>query len=252
VKIDYFVNEGFKFAYSDEGSGVPIVLIHGFASSMMVNWVSSGWEETLCNNGYRVIMFDHRGHGSSTKSYDPKQYTPFKMASDVNALLDHLKIESAHVMGYSMGARVGAFLASDYPARVKSLILGGLGMGLVEGVGDWGPIAHALTVENKDDIKDARGLMFRTFAERTKSDRLALAACIEASRVLVSEERLARITQPVLVAVGSKDDLAGDAVRLAARLQNGEAFTIERRDHMLAVGDASYKKRVIDYLRTKA
>jgi pimeloyl-ACP methyl ester carboxylesterase len=249
LKIEYFLNAGFELAYSDEGSGIPILLIHGFASSMAVNWVSSGWVATLLEAGYRVIAFDNRGHGHSTKSYQPQDYTPSKMASDAKALLTHLNIQNAHIMGYSMGARVSAFMAFEYPSSVKSVILGGLGLGLVEGVGDWGPIAHALTAENSDEIKSQRGLMFRTFAERTNSDRMALAACIEASRVLVNNDQLARIKQPVLIAVGSKDDLAGDASGLAKRLHNGTAFVIERRDHMLAVGDASYKKAVLEYLK---
>ena len=66
------------------------------------------------------------------------------MAEDVRALLDHLNIERADVMGYSMGARITAFLAVNYPARVRSAIFGGLGIRLVEGVGLPESIAEAL------------------------------------------------------------------------------------------------------------
>ncbi len=115
----------------------PVLLIHGFASSFTVNWVSPGWVKTLEDAGYRPIAFDNRGHGASTKSYDPADYTPSKMAGDAAALLDHLGIARAHVMGYSMGARIAAFMALERPARVATLVFGGLGSGMVDGVGDW-------------------------------------------------------------------------------------------------------------------
>ncbi|WP_185985368.1 alpha/beta fold hydrolase [Aureimonas mangrovi] len=245
-----FETEGFELFYMDEGprDGPPILLVHGFASNIMVNWVDPGWFSTLTGAGYRVLAFDHRGHGRSDKPHDSALYTPQAMARDAFALLDHAGVQQAVFFGYSMGARVSAFAALARPERVPALILGGLGMGLVEGVGDWDPIAEALLASSIDDVSDERGRMFRNFADRTNSDREALAACIKHSRDELSEEEIAQIDQPVLVGVGTKDEIAGSAEGLAALLPHGRAFAIDRRDHMLAVGDRSFKAAVLAFL----
>lgn len=248
-----FTHEGFDIAFIDRGpasgDGDPILLIHGFASSYHVNWVGPGWIKTLTEAGYRAIAFDHRGHGATTKSYDPAEYTPSRMAGDAAALLEHLGIGRAHVFGYSMGARVSAFLALERPDLVATLVLGGLGYGMVDGVGDWDPIAEALVAEDAASVTHPRGRMFRSFADQTKSDRKALAACIATSRELISEAEIGRIMQPTLVGVGTADDIAGSAERLAALLPNGEAFDIVGRDHMLSVGDRTFKARVLEFLK---
>ena len=111
------------------------MLVHGFASTKEVNWVAPGWVTTLTRAGRRVIALDNRGHGQSSKLYDAAAYHSASMAEDVRALLDHLPIERADVMGYSMGARITAFLAVNHSQRVRSAVLGGLGIRLVEGVG---------------------------------------------------------------------------------------------------------------------
>lgn len=247
--MQFFTHDGFELAFLDKGEGDPVLLIHGFASSHFVNWVSPGWFKTLNDAGYRAIAFDNRGHGQSSKSYDPADYTPQKMASDAAALLDHLGIERAHVMGYSMGARITAFLALEEPAKVATVIFGGLGVGMVDGVGDWDPIADALLAEDAATITHERGKTFRAFADQTKSDRQALAACITTSRELLSEDEVARITQPALIAVGTKDDIGGSPDELAGLMPNAESFRIEGRDHMLAVGDKAFKQKVLEFLK---
>ncbi|MGP2492810.1 alpha/beta fold hydrolase [Mesorhizobium sp. PUT5] len=249
--MQFFRHDGFEIAFLDRqpasGHGDPVLMIHGFASSHYVNWVSPGWFKTLNDAGYRAIALDNRGHGASSKSYDEADYTPARMASDSAALLDHLGIGRAHVMGYSMGARLAAFLALSNPDKVATLVLGGLGIGMVDGVGDWDPIADALVAEDPAAITHARGKMFRAFADQTRSDRHALAACIATSRELLSEDDVARISQPTLIGVGTTDDIAGSPDELAALMPNAVAFHIESRDHMLSVGDRSFKQRVLQF-----
>src|SRR5919197_5191 len=162
-----FSHDGFDIAYIDrppaEGSGEPILLIHGFASNHATNWVTPGWVKTLAEAGYRTIAFDNRGHGRSSKSYNPADYHPDKMAGDAAALLAHLGIGRAHVFGYSMGARISAFLALAEPQLVATLILGGLGIGIVDGVGEWDEIADALIALDTAAIAPDRARIFSTF-----------------------------------------------------------------------------------------
>jgi pimeloyl-ACP methyl ester carboxylesterase len=246
-----FANGGVEIAYLDEGAGDPIVLVHGFASTKEVNWVHPGWVATLTREGRRVIALDNRGHGASGKPYDPSAYHSATMADDVHALLDHLKIERADVMGYSMGARITAFLAVKHPGRVRSVILGGLGIRLVDGVGLPESIADALEAPSLDDVRDPTGRVFRIFADQTKSDLRALAACIRGSRQTMDRTEVAAIRAPVLVAVGTKDQVAGSAQELAALIPGARALDIPDRDHMLAVGDRVYKAGVIDFLNQR-
>jgi len=243
-----FQNGPVEIAYIDEGEGEPILLIHGFASSKEANWVGPSWLGTLTRAGRRVIALDNRGHGQSTKLYDAADYHTGKMAGDANALLDHLGIERADVMGYSMGSRITAYFALAHPARLRRAVLGGLGIRLVEGVGLPESIAQAMEAPSLADVHDPTGRTFRAFAEQTKSDLAALAACIRGSRQVLTRDEVATIHAPVLVAVGSKDKVAGSAPELAALLPAGRALDIPGRDHMLTVGDKVFKEAVLRFL----
>lgn len=244
--------EGIEIAYIDEGPreqrALPVLLIHGFASNIDMNWVSTGWVKDLTAAGYRVVALDNRGHGKSQKLYDLDSYGAPIMAEDARRLLDHLGIGAAHVIGYSMGARIAAFLATRHPGRVRSLVFGGLGINMVRGMAGTGPIAHALEAATIEDVKNPTARTFRAFAEQTKSDLKALAACIRSARDPITREAIAAIQCPVLVAVGSLDVIGGSAEDLARLIPGAEAFVIEGREHMKAVGDRTFKAAVLDFL----
>jgi pimeloyl-ACP methyl ester carboxylesterase len=246
-----FRNGNVEIAYFDEGTGEPVVLVHGFASTKEVNWIAPGWVTTLTRAGRRAIALDNRGHGASSKLYDPADYHTSKMAEDVAALLDHLKIERADVMGYSMGARITAFLAMNHPACVRSAVLAGLGIKLVHGVGLPETVALGLEAPSLDDVTDPTSRMFRSFAQQTKSDLKALAACIRGTRQTLSEAQVAAIKLPVLVAVGTEDEVAGSPQELAALIPGAQALPIPGRDHMLSVGDKVYKTGVLEFLNQR-
>jgi len=246
-----FRNGDVEIAYLDEGKGEPIVLVHGFASTKEVNWVSPGWVSTLTRAGRRAIALDNRGHGASSKLYDASAYHSASMAGDVRALMDHLGIARADVMGYSMGARIAAFLAIEHPGRVRSVVIGGLGIRLVDGVGLPESIADALEAASPADISDPTGRTFRSFAEQTRSDLRALAACIRGSRQTLSREQVAAIAAPVLVAVGTRDEVAGSAEPLVALMPSARHLPVPGRDHMLAVGDKVFKQGVLDFLNRR-
>ena len=240
-----------EIAFLDEGAGEPIVLVHGFASNKEVNWVNPGWVATLTGAGRRAIALDNRGHGASSKLYEPSAYHSATMTEDVRALFDHLSIERADVMGYSMGARIAALLAVNHPERVRSVVLGGLGIRLVKGVGLSETIADALEARSLADVSDPTDRSFRSFAEQTKSDLKALAACMRGSRQTLSREQVAGIRVPVLVAVGTEDKVAGSAQELAALIPGARALDIPNRDHMLTVGDKVFKAGVLDFLNQR-
>ena len=244
-----FHNGAVEIAYLDEGEGDPIILVHGFASSKNVNWVYPTWVSDLKKDGRRVIALDNRGHGDSTKLYDAAQYEISIMADDVVALMDHLSLARADVMGYSLGSRMTAVLAQKAPQRLRSAILGGIGIGLIEGGGPGENVAEALEAPSLEDVTDPVGRTFRAFADQTRSDRRALAACLRGSRRLMTHEEAAGITGvPVLIAVGTADEIAGSAHALGEIIPGSEVLDIPQRDHMRAVGDKVYKTGVLDFL----
>lgn len=253
-----FVSDGVELAYLDtpagatpssSAAGTPVLLIHGFASNLATNWVQTGWVRALADAGHRVIAFDNRGHGASEKLYGIEDYGAPLMAEDACRLLDHLNIAKAHVIGYSMGARISAFLMLAHPARVASATFGGLGINMVGGMkGRGDTIAEALEVPSLEDVTEPGARMFRAFAEQTKSDLKALAACMRSARAPITAQALSAVTCPVLVAVGTDDPIAGSASELAAVIPGARHFDIAGRDHNKAVGDRGFKAAVIDFL----
>ena len=243
-----FTYDGVEIAYLDEGTGEPIVLVHGFASNKETNWIVPGWVSALKGAGRRALALDNRGHGASTKFYDPADYALAKMGGDVVALMDHLKIARADVLGYSMGARITGYVASAHGSRVRSAILGGIGVRLVEGGGNAEIIAAALEATSRADVRDPLALGFRVFAEQTRSDLKALAACMRAPTRTITREAAASISIPVLVATGTTDDIAGSGPALAALIPGAEVLDIPGRDHMRSVGDPVFKQGVVDFL----
>jgi pimeloyl-ACP methyl ester carboxylesterase len=250
-----FSSDGVRLAYLDfpaEGTqrGAPVLLVHGFASNHGVNWLFPQWVKTLTKAGRRTIVYDNRGHGRSEKLYEPTQYTPWIMAGDAGNLLDHLEIPHADVMGYSMGARIAAHLALMAPEKVRGLVLAGLGIHLVDGAGLPIGIAGAMEAESAASLTDPMQKMFRTFAEATKSDLRALAACMRGSRHAMSAAEVASIVAPTLICVGSEDDVAGDPLALAGLMNQARALVIPHRDHNRAVGDKVYKEGVLAFLES--
>ncbi len=253
--MQFFESDGVRLAYIDirpeTFDADPIVLVHGFASNHAVNWVSTLWAKTLMHAGFRVIAFDNRGHGQSEKLYDPEAYGSGRMAEDVGRLMDHLGIERADVMGYSMGARITARFALNHPDRVRSILLGGLGTNLIKENLLPLSIAEAMEAPSLDGLNDPMQRMFRAFAEQTKSDLKALAACIRGARRTLTAEEIGLISTPTLISVGTVDTVAGSANGLASLMQHAEVVDIPGRDHNLAVGDKIHKQGVLSFLQRR-
>jgi pimeloyl-ACP methyl ester carboxylesterase len=245
-----FVN-GIRIAYISEGEGEPVLLIHGFASNARTNWRDTGWMRFLAGHGFRAIAVDNRGHGASDKFYDPEAYAGPTMAEDALGVLDKLGIAKADVIGYSMGARIAAFLALAHPERVRSAVFAGLGANMIQGLGDPEPIAAALLAGDLATVTGVHARAFRMFADQTRSDREALAACIMAVRDRIPVQDLSTMQVPALVAVGTNDAIAGPARPLADAIPGAEALDIPGRDHMKAVGDRVFKEGVLEFLKRR-
>ena len=175
---------GVKIKYFVQGKGEPVVLIHGWLSSAWINWDLPGTTALLAKD-YQVITLDMRGHGGSDKPTDEDAYGP-ELVEDIVRLLDHLKIEKAHIVGYSMGGIVAGNFIAKHPDRVLSGTLGGMGW-LKEGdVAQW------------------------LFAQIGKNDPNAKAQAVcgrSLSKLALTEDAIKSIKVPVAVLVGDKDDL---------------------------------------------
>ncbi len=254
--METFISDGVEIAYSDfeplgDDRREPIVLVHGFASTHAVNWMFTQWVKTLTEDGRRVVALDSRGHGRSQKLYDPAQYALDLMAGDVANLLDHLSIARADVMGYSLGARIATVLTLSRPDRVRSLILGGIGQYLIQDAGMPSGLAEAMEAERIEDIDNSMLKIFRGFAESTRSDLRALAACVRGARKALDPALLSQIECPVLICVGTRDDVAGDPSPLQPLFRNARIADIPGRDHNRAVGDRIYKQAVLEFLNER-
>jgi pimeloyl-ACP methyl ester carboxylesterase len=248
MAVANFSSNGVDIAFLDGGEGDPILLIHGFASNHVVNWGATGWIDTLKRDGRRVIAMDVRGHGRSEKLRDPEAYPLALLADDAARLLDHLGLARADVMGYSMGARITVALALAHQDRMRSMILGGMGYAMVEGMKGEDAIVAALEAPSLEEVAGEPGRAYRKFAEQTGSDVLALAACMRKARQTFTAEQLATIHLPTLIAIGDRDSVAGSPEGLARLIDGAEVLIIPNRDHMLATGDRHYKEAVLAFL----
>jgi len=217
-----FDSNGVQIQYLDKGRGAPVVLLHGFTGSYARHWEAPGVIGALEGAGYRVIAMDCRGHGQSGKPHDASQYG-LEMVQDVLRLLDHLRVDRAHIVGYSMGGGIAAQLLVRYPGRVKTVTLLGAGW-----EGDDPAALRTLMTELADGFakRDASALVSRvtsngantpapTTAEIAamndalfaRNDALALSACARSMAMLfdVPADRLRAVTVPVLAIVGEFD-----------------------------------------------
>ncbi|HEY2597088.1 MAG TPA: alpha/beta fold hydrolase [Candidatus Dormibacteraeota bacterium] len=243
-----FESDGIRLHFELYGpeDGSPIVLVHGFASDYRLNWVGTRWQETLTGAGYRVVGLDCRGHGSSEKPHDPAAYALEIMAADVRLLLDHLEIETANYLGYSMGGKIGVQAMLDFPKRLGRAVLGGVGWGGAFSAAH--EIAKAL---RGGAIESPVAKTFYDFARaRPSNDLEALAACILGPQPEPDPKALAAIKNPVLVVVGDQDDIVTDVDRLIESIPTAKLVTIAGRNHMSAVPAGEFKRAALEFLES--
>lgn len=245
--MTHFNSGGLSIVYEVVGEGPPVVLVHGFASNRAVNWMGTGWFAALADAGYRVIALDCRGHGESDKPHAQAAYRLGRHVEDVLALMDHLGVAKASLMGYSMGARIVFEFLLAHPERVVKAVLGGVGLPhrdpkFTEAV------AVALEAPDASAITDPVGLRYRKFAERQRGDLAALAACFRAIHEPLTRSGTPQVAVPVLVVAGEKDDQIIDPEGFAATIPGARLVTVPGRDHMTTVGDPRFKDAVLNFL----
>lgn len=242
-----FDSDGVEIAYEDLGSGPPIVLVHGFAASFESNWRASGWADLLTGDGRRVIGLDCRGHGQSDKPHDAAAYGADSMPGDVIRLMDHLGVERADLMGYSMGGGISSSLLLEIPERLGAVVLGGIGGGRV--ARDRGSIAEAMQAGDAAEASNDTARAFRAFAEAAGNDLEALAAMMRAPRNLERDPKaLAAVKRPVLIVVGADDALVADPQDLGRQIPGSKTLVVPDRDHLTVVPDRRYKDAVLAFL----
>jgi pimeloyl-ACP methyl ester carboxylesterase len=213
----FFESAGARIRYVERGAGAPVVLIHGFTGSIERSWVNTGILPDL-ERDYRVLALDLRGHGASDKPHDPRAYD--ELALDVIRLLDHLRVEKAHVVGYSLGGIIAIKLLTTHPGRFLSAVLGGAAYRRsrsaeadrateVAAREIEGGIYRALIVSTAptDEPPPTDATVFRRSADISRhSDLRAHAALMRARRaLLVSDAEIALVRVPALAMVGAAD-----------------------------------------------
>ena len=233
AEISYFhARDGVRLAYRQIGEGRPVVLIHGYFSSAVVNWVRYGHAEKIAARGFKIIMPDLRGHGASAKPHDARCYPPDVLADDAFALIEALGLTDYDLGGYSLGARttVRMLVRGATPGRA---ILAGMGLdGIVSTGRRNAHFRHVLTHLGTFERGSPEWLA-ETFLKSTGGDPLALRHVLD-SAVDTPRESLAQIGTSTLVVAGAEDNDNGSAAELAAALMRAE-HSVVPGTHMSAV-----------------
>jgi pimeloyl-ACP methyl ester carboxylesterase len=245
-----FDSNGVQIQYAERGSGEPVVLIHGFTGSYARHIENPGLMDRLEKAGYRAIAIDCRGHGQSGKPHDDSAYG-MEMVRDVIRLMDHLKIERAHLFGYSMGGGIVSQLLVRQPERVLTATLLGAGwegedltafrsqmQALADGFArrDASPLIRAVTSGQKPPTDaEVAALNESLFA---RNDHQALAAAARGMTALfdVPRGKLQATTIPVLGIVGEQDAPNLTAVkRMATVVPKMEVVVLPGANHATSV-----------------
>ena len=245
-----FDSNGVQIQYADRGSGEPVVLIHGFTGSYARHIESPGLMDRLEKAGYRSIAIDCRGHGQSGKPRDDRAYG-MEMVADVIRLMDHLKIERAHLFGYSMGGAIVSQLLVRQPTRVLTATLLGAGWEgedltafrsqmeeLADGFArrDASALIRGVTSGQKSPTDAEVAALNESLFARNDHQALAAVARGMTSLFDVPREKLQTTTIPVLGIVGEHDAFNLTAVkRMATVVPKMEVVVLPGANHATSV-----------------
>jgi pimeloyl-ACP methyl ester carboxylesterase len=260
AKEGYFDSDGVQIHYLVEGKGEPVLLIHGFAVNAQLQWVLPGTFKALAKD-HRVIALDVRGHGKSDKPSDPAKYGT-EMVEDAVRLLDHLKIDKAHVVGYSMGALITGKLMVTHPERLLSATLGGAGVfpegvqqppfleklaqSLEDGKG-LGPLLTTLSPSGKSNPSSPRAKVLNKLL--VGDNGKALAAVVRSWKKLgVSREQFKANKVPALALIGSKDPLKATIDHIKDDIGNLKVVVLDGKDHLSTYTSSKFTSNLQKFL----
>ncbi len=251
-------SDGLDIYFETYGTGRPIILVHGWGSSIKGNWIDTGWVATLQPHR-RVIALDVRGHGRSDKPHEQQLYSYAAMANDVLAVMDHLELTKADYLGYSMGAFMGAYLLGRQSKRFSSMIMGGIGDETPRSARACEAIAEALRAEDPAKIKSPLGLAYRSYAKSDPNNDLealalsALQMWPEGHPIRLGGPGLEQATVPTLIVNGANDHPYVDSdEKFAAVIRNAQLVRIPRANHLSAIPHPEFKKAVVAFLERHA
>ena len=246
LPVRYFEGrDGAKLAYREVGEGRPLVLIHGYFSTALVNWVRYGHAAKIAERGHRVIMPDLRGHGDSATPHDSSAYPPDALADDGFALLDQLGLTSYDLGGYSLGARTTIRMLAR-GARPGRAIVAGMGLSGVTETDRRSEFFRRVLTNLGSFDRGSAEWSAEAFLKTTKGDPVALLRVLDTFADTPREE-VARITVPTLVVSGVDDHDNGSAEELAAVLPGGRHVSVPG-NHMSAVAKPDLGEAIADFL----
>jgi pimeloyl-ACP methyl ester carboxylesterase len=223
-------------------SGLPVLLVHGLASSFELNWREPGWVDLLSDAGREVIGLDLLGHGKADKPHDPAAYAD--VTSDIVAALpaDGSQVQA---VGFSMGARLLLEVACDHPDRFERLIVAGIGAGVFTG----GSSSGLADVIEAGVVPEQHGTarLFAQFAAGSDNDPKALGAFLRRESKPIDRSKLAGLTCPVLVVLGDKD-FAAPAEPLVEALPNATFVSLKGVDHFATPRDFKFLDAALEFL----
>jgi pimeloyl-ACP methyl ester carboxylesterase len=221
---------------------LPVLLVHGFASSAEHNWRQPGWIDLLEEGGRETIAVDLLGHGNSPRPTSPADYDSVesRVAEQIAGY------EQVDAIGFSAGSHVLMRLASEHPERFNRIALLGVGEKVISGEGDSSEIISALEGE-PDPESGGQGVVFRRLADAARNDRTALVAFLRRSQDRLTAGDLAKVTCPVLVVIGDQDPY-GPGEGLAAAFPDAELITLRGVDHFGTPNDVRCMEAVLSFL----
>jgi pimeloyl-ACP methyl ester carboxylesterase len=224
-----------------------VFLVHGFASSALLNWHATGWVRDLLREGFHVIAIDQRGHGASDKPHRPADYTMGKLVDDVLAVLDTFMLDEVLYAGYSLGARVGWEAARELPERITRVVLGG--------IPDGDPLTRFRVDQARAFIDDGVPVTDRLTGGYLQmaggikgNDLSALVALVEGMRGGPQPSAENAPSQPVLFATGSEDGILPASRALAAATSGSAFFEIPGRHHFNAPTSRAFRDASLEFL----
>jgi len=226
--------------YEVEGEGIPLLLAHGGAANLKL-WRNYNYTDNL-KDDYQLILFDFRAHGKSDRPYQESDYGS-KLADDVIAVLDDMKISEVNYFGFSTGGLIGLWLATHYPERFTSFILIGMGAygfpePMVSLMKTVIRVWDLLVTDKKEALQEWEKLYGRILSDKEQDEFLArdgkALGCMFRAQLNMptfSNDELAAITKPCLICCGELDPHHKTANETAKHIPNAKFVSLSGLDH---------------------